>query len=323
MNTLTKTYVGVDISKKMLDVYVYPHEKLLRIQNSNQGLQELQKKLKSHHIEQVVCEASGNYELNLVSTLRKACYKVWVVNPAQVKAFIRSEGVKVKTDAHDARMLALFGVQKQSRYKQEEPSEKQAALHDFTDRREELLKIVDIEKKRMQNPRRNTFVQGNKRIIRALEKELEKIESEIRRIVSTDIELKKKSDLLNTIPGVGEHTANAVIAYLPELGQISNKAIAALVGSCPYPQESGTYRGKSRINGGRAKPRRKLYMAALVAARYNPVLARMYKGMVARGKTPKQALVANIRKLIITMNTMIQKCEAWNEHYTSFGCYAA
>jgi transposase len=308
--------VGIDVSKLHLDVHIFPVSKSFRVENSKVGISQLVKNLNpfDSKIDQIVCESSGGYELNVLNVLYSAGYKIWRVNPRRVKSFIESEGILVKTDSSDARMLAMFAMEKKSSYEPHISTKDDFKLRGAIKRRSDLIGMIKAEKTRLQSPFYETEIAGIKKLIKLLESRVKKYDEKINKLILENETWKRKAQIIESIPGVGRVTAMALLSHMPELGSIGHKQAAALLGAAPYTNESGSFKGASKIKGGRPEPRRVVYMAALSAARSNPILKAFYKKLCDRGKRPKVALVAVMRKLIIMINAMIAKNEIWNAH---------
>jgi len=309
---ITKIAVGVDVSKDHLDCCIYPTEKLLRIPNTTGGLKKLVRKLLSGKgVTQVVCEASGGYERLMVKTLRKRGYKVWVVDPKRIKAYKDSKGRRVKTDPIDAKMIALFAGQESCDYEQCNPSEQEEDIKALANRRSSLVAMVINEKKRLQQESNIACKKSIEQTIRYLEKQIKIIDKKRKVIIEGQGNLQKKADIMQSMRGVGATTAHDLLSFVPELGKVENKAIAAIVGVAPETRQSGKYNGHAFIRGGRSAARKALYMAALTASRSNPVLSQFYNRLTSRGKPSKVALVGVMRKMIVTLNVMLREEKTW------------
>lgn len=314
MNTLPKVHVGVDISKAYMDVFLHPFAKSFRIKNSEQGFAELLKILAGFDVVQVVCESSGGYQKLLLSTLEKAGYNTWEVDPKRVKSFIESEGVKVKTDKNDAKMIALFSSQKTRPYAAFQPSESTIKLRSFVHRRVQLVEMLSDEKKRLQQATTKEEKESINKLTEYIKTMIKSIEQTISGIIELDSELSEKYNIIISIPGVGTVTASTILAELPECGKLDNKQIAALSGVAPYTRQSGIYIGHAIIRGGRTLPRKALYMAALTSSNCNARFKEFYQRLIKAGKPAKVALVAVMRKLIVIINAMLRKQETWIEN---------
>jgi len=312
-NTVSRIFVGVDISKKYLDVHLNPLQQSFRVENTEKGITQLIAKIKPHDVGQVVCESTGGYGHLMLKMLDAEGYETWQVDPNRMKSFIRSEGKRAKNDRIDADMIAKFAsLKKNENPRIEGRYDKQALeLRDLVACRKNLSDILTEEKLRLDVPQPNQC----KRIIERhkifLEKELAKLDQRISTLIDKDNAFSQKAKIAESIPGIGRTTAATLIAYLPELGLVENKKIAALVGVAPYVNQSGQFVGKASIGGGRFEPRRALYMAAMAAIVHNPKMKAFYQRLKAAGKKPKVVLVAVMRKLIVILNTMLRKGEMW------------
>ena len=312
MENLTKIYVGVDVSKDSLDVCLYPIKVASIFVNSNEGIKQLNQLLLTYPVEQIVCESTGGYEDLMLKILRKAGHKVWQVEPNRIKSFIRSKGKKVKTDTIDAQMIALFAAQEKSEYDHVEYGKNVKFIHDLVKRRQDLIAMIVTETQRLKHPSQVTCKPEIKEHIVFMNRQLDNINKQIQQSINEDDDLNKKAKIIESVPGIGKATAAMIIAELPELGNTENKKAAALVGVVPYTQQSGQYRGKAFISGGRKRVRSAIYMAALVASRFNPALKEFYDRLRNVGKkSPKVALVAVMRKLITILNTMVKNQTEW------------
>ena len=305
-SSIPQIFVGVDVSKNKLDVHIYPLQKTFTVLNSKEGIQKIKQQLAGQVISQIVCEATGGYE-HLVKTLLSA----WVVEPKRIKAFIRSEGINAKTDKIDASMLALFASQKKPKHNPIILSADEEHIKALNNRRVDVIEMITKESNRIQHPQQKYCKNDVQKHISFLKKQLAKIDNEIEQLIRNNEALSSKAKIIESMPGVGKVTTSMLICSLPELGTVNDKQIAALVGVAPFDKQSGSYRGKSIVKGGRHNVRKVLYMAAVVAARFNPVLKIFYQRLLNGGKRPKVALVAIMRKLIVILNVMIQKGEAW------------
>ena len=312
MQNVTKIYVGVDVAKNWLDIHIHPLGESMRVDNSVDGLDRICKQLADKSVEQIVCESSGGYENLMVNTLRAKKYVVWRVDPKRVKAFIASEGVKAKTDAIDARMIALFASQKQCKYLTKGKSDSALQLTALVKRRNDLSEIAALEKRRMKAPDSHYCRASIENIIKIAETEVADLDRKINELIKNDSDFNNRKKIIESIPGLGPVTAAALLANMSELGTLENKEAAALLGVAPYSKQSGTYRGFEFISGGRFLPRKALYMAALTAARCNPMMKIFYTRLRKAGKKAKVALVAVMNKLIGVINAMLKKNTPWS-----------
>jgi transposase len=306
-----KCYVGMDVSKTILDVYILPDKKYMQFKNDTKGIQKLIGKLKFFSHAFVVMEATGGYEKLAAQSLQKADLSVSVVNPRLLRDFAKALGKLAKTDRIDAEVIALFGekMQPQANGIYNENQQKLADLHA---RRRQIIEMITMEKNRLDKAS-GDLKKSIQRIIKALEKELTAINDALEKSIQKDDGYAQKNRLLKSIKGVGPVVAAGIIAELPEIGNLRAKQISALAGLAPYNRDSGTLRGKRTIWGGRASVRATLYMATLVATRYNPQIKNFYERLCNAGKKKKVALTACMHKLLIIMNAMIKKGELWRE----------
>jgi transposase len=325
---VSKIVVGVDVSMKHLDVCIYKQdgfieenkaylkEKIIRVENSLNGLEIMLEELSRYSFkdfEQIVWESSGGYEILMGKILEKAGYTTWMVDPRRIRGFVASQGVKAKTDKIDAKMIALFAAQNKSDYKKNKQPEMYSDLRELVRRKIDLVEMVGMEKKRLRHPKQVICKEIIEAHIAFMEKQIEDVKSEINALIKDDDDWSRKAEIADSIPGVGEATIHAVLAEVPEIGSLTDKQVAAVVGVAPYPQESGSYIGQASIEGGRFLVRNVIYMAALTASRYNPDLKQFYQNLRANGKRPKVAIVAVMRKLIILINTLVRDNRIWSK----------
>lgn len=309
MNTNTEnkpvpTYVGVDIGKAGLDVS-FAGKSPCRYANSAAGIAELIKTLKKLQKPQVVCDPSGGYERDLLDALWAAGLAVSLVHAARVRAFARAQGRLAKSDPIDAVVLREFGELMRPGTLTA-PSPERERLAALVQRREQIVNILSMEEQRLAQTRDAVVRKMCERLLKELEAQLEEMDEVIAAHIEADATLKNQSERLQQIQGIGPVTAMTLLAELPELGTLSRNESGAIGGVAPYNNDSGEHRGRRTIRGGRAKVRRVLYMAALVATRFNPILKAFYDRLVAAGKPKKVALVAVMRKLIVLLNHLLK-----------------
>ena len=306
--------VGIDVAKDSVEVGVDGQTQTESLSNDARGHKALLARLKALQVDLIVMEATGGLEAPLVCALQLAGHSVAVVNPRQARDFARSMGKLAKTDRIDALALAqlahvLAHHPNRHKYVKAPLSKAQQRLAALVTRRRQLVGMLVAERCRLPQtapPARKSV----SKIINALSKELNHIEADMRiHVLDHFADL---SDLLDTVKGVGSTTISTLIADLPELGKLKHKEISALVGVAPINRDSGRMRGKRTIHGGRAAVRATLYMAALVASRYNPVIKTFYQRLVAAGKPKKVALTACMRKLLIILNAMVKSGKPWD-----------
>lgn len=302
--------VGIDVSKKRLDVYVHPAGTLFSLDNDEAGLAGLVEQLGAVKPDCIGLEATGGYEKLAAASLAEAGLPVVVINPAQVRHYAKAVGTRAKTDSIDARMIALFiaATEPEPRALMDEQT---AALAELMARRRQLVGMLVAEKNRLGRLPPGKARLSVVRIIAALNDELTKLDSDLGGLIEQSPVWRDKQNLLASVPGIGDKIARALLADLPELGQLDRRAIAALAGLAPFTRQSGQWRGKSFIAGGRAAPRSALFIGAMVAARHNGPLKAFYSRLVAAGKPKRLALIATARKLLTILNAIIRDRKPW------------
>jgi transposase len=309
--SISKNYVGVDVSKDFLDIYIHPSGMSCRIANTKKEITKFFKKHTTDNIEQIVCESSGGYEFLLLEIARKNSLKVWQVEPKRIRAFIVSEGIKAKTDKIDARLIALFASTKESTYSPIEPSKEQAELKVLSMRRADLQQMIVMEKNRLKHPQHALSKKPISTHIAFMEREVKEIDKKAEQIIVNDETLNAKKKILESIPGFGKVTILALLSCVPELGKIEKNQISALLGVAPFDNQSGQFKGQSSIKGGRRHVRKALYMASISAVRWNPPIKALYERLCNQGKPTKVAIVASMRKLGTIANTMVKNGTVW------------
>lgn len=302
-------YVGIDVSKKRLDVCVQPSGESWSVANEEAGVHALIERLSDAAIEAVVLEPTGGYE-SLVSThLAAAGLPLAVVNPRQVREFARASGRLAKTDRIDAQVLAHFAevIRPALRALKDEATKELEAL---VTRRRQLVGMLSAEKNRLGGVPK-ALRHDIKAHISWLERRIRDTDNQLKLRVKASELWRVNDDLLRSVPGVGRISAVTLMADLPELGSLSRRQIAALVGVAPFARDSGTLRGRRTVWGGRAGVRAVLYMAAVSAMRCNPIIRAFYLRLTDAGKPPKVALTACMRKLLIILNAIIRTQTPW------------
>lgn len=303
-------FIGIDISSTRLDVAVIPSGIEESYSNDLEGIEALTQKIKALDPQLIIMEASGGLESLTAALLAKAGLPVAVINPRQARDFARATGKLAKTDAIDARILAQFGqaVRPEVRKLPDDDTQELTAL---VSRKRQLTQMLVMEKNRLRTAKRITQA-SIKRVIASLEEESKSVDKEIQSFIDSSTIWRAKDDLLKSVPGLGSTTSSTLLSMLPELGTLNHKQVAALVGVAPFNQDSGTLRGKRKVWGGRSKVRSALYMAALVATRYNPIIKEFYQKLCKSGKAKKVALVACMHKLLTILNAMLKNSTPWN-----------
>ena len=304
------TVVGIDVSKDRLDVAIRPSGEAFAVERNATGLEQLVTRLTALSPQLVALEATGGFETVAAATLATAGLPVAVVNPAQIRAFARAIGQRAKTDPIDAAVIAHFAeaTRPEPRALPDEATQLLAAL---VARRRQIVEMMAAEGQRERRLTDKRLKRSIVRLRKALEKELAEIDGEIDDSVRGSPVWREKEDLLASVPGVGPVIARTLIAELPELGTLNGKQIAALAGLAPYTRRSGQWKGRSFIGGGRTVVRTALFMGALVAKRFNPVLSVFFDRLVAAGKPKMVAIIAVARKLLTILNAILRDKKPW------------
>ena len=303
-------YVGIDVARERLDVSVGGEGKAWQVGNDAAGIGALRERLVELEPVGIVLEATGGLERALVAALGAAELPVSVVNPRQVRDFARATGRLAKTDVIDAGLLARFGEALKPEVRPL-PDAQTQALRGMVARRRQVVEMLTAERNRV--PQATPWVRRQlQRHIAGLRRQLAALDREVATLIQASPVWRARDNLLRSVPGIGTVTASLLVAALPELGRLNRKQIAALVGVAPHNRDSGSYRGKRSVWGGRAPVRASLYMAALVATRFNPVIKTFYARLCAAGKPKKVALTACMRKLLTILNRMLHTQSSWN-----------
>jgi len=301
--------VGVDVSKSKLDVYLLERDLLLSVPNDQQAIATLISRLARYRLERIVIEATGRLEHAFVTAAVAKGLPIVVVSPLKVRRFADAVGQLAKTDAIDARLIAQFAATLKP------------AVHPIADAKTQIIKDLVVRRRQltslrtMEKNRRPIMPESLKpsidRMIETLDRELESLEQLIQNAVEQHTAWRHKRDLLTSMPGIGRAVASTLIGDLPELGSLSRRQIGALTGVAPFNRDSGAFRGKRRIRGGRAHSRTALFLSAMVAIRYNPDIKRFYERLLQAGKHKKVALTACIRKIVTALNAMLRDNKPW------------
>lgn len=312
---ISKIYIGIDVSKAMLDIFCTHDASYDQYQNSTAGIKQFIKTLKIYNKDQILVtlEATGGYEKLTARTLVEKGFSVAVINPRIIRSFAKASGKLAKTDKIDAKIIATYAekMQPESRLAFNKNHDK---ITELSTRRAQLIAMIVAEKNRLDKVSPE-IKRSILRIIKLLEKELAEIDDQLKSLVQADESFAQKYTLLKSVKGIGEKTATALIAYLPELGTLEERKITALAGLAPFNCDSGNMKGKRMIWGGRSSVRNSLYMATMTAVRSNNVIKAFYNRLVNAGKPKMVALTACMRKLIIIMNAMIRNNQPWHQNY--------
>ncbi|WFU31840.1 IS110 family transposase [Bradyrhizobium brasilense] len=303
-------YVGIDVSKDRLDVHVRPSGEAFAVARDGKGLEELVARLQAISPALIAVEATGGFETIVAAALAGARLPLVVVNPAQIRHFAQAVGQRAKTDPIDAAVIARFveAVQPEPRAM---PDQEARLLAELVSRRRQIIEMIVAERQREKRAENVRVRKSLARHIKVLEKELPEIDNDIDTLVRGSPVWRAKEELLVSFPGVSNTLARTFLAEVPELGTLNRRQIASLAGLAPFTRQSGRWKGKSMIGGGRAKLRAGLYMAALSASRYHPQLKVFYRRLVTAGKPKMVALIAVARKVLTTLNAMLRDQKPW------------
>lgn len=302
-------FVGIDVAQAELVIALRPTEESWTVGNDEPGIAALLRRLRPLAVTLIVLEATGGYERAVVAALATAGFPLVVANPRHVRDFARGTGQLAKTDQVDAALLALFAERVQPEPRPL-PDAATHALEALLARRRQLLDMLTAERNRLAHAV-PAVARDLRRHIRWLEQRLGHLDRDLDKQIQQSPVWRTKDDLLQSAPGVGPVVSRTLLGALPELGTLTHKQIAALVGVAPFPRDSGTRRGHRRVAGGRAPVRAALYMGALVASRYNPIIRAFYQRLVAAGKPKKVALTACMHKLLTILNAMVRSNTVW------------
>jgi transposase len=303
-------FVGIDVSKSWVDIHVRPDGAAFRCTTDTEGLAALVRRLRPLSPVLIVMEASGGYESLVAASLAEAGLPVAIVNPRQVRRFAEALGQLAKTDAIDARVIAHFAeaIRPPPRPL---PDAMMLQLQELLTRRRQLVVMINAEKQRFAKAASTVTQRSHKAMLKSLENEQGRIERAIDKLIQQSPLWCKKLDLLTSVPGVGDIVARTLLAELPELGSVDRHQIAALAGLAPFSRDSGRKKGKRFVRAGRVQVRAPVYMACLVAIRYNPPLKAFYRRLREAGKPARLALVAVMRKLLTILNAMLRDNRSW------------
>jgi transposase len=310
---MTKSWIGIDVAKAELVVAITPQGELFTVPNTPDAVDTLAQKLRRTQPERIVLEATGGYETLVATVLASAHLPVAVVNPRQVRDFARSTGQLAKTDSLDANILAAFAQAVRVEVRPL-PNEDARALQAVVVRRRQVVEMLTAERNRLRLANQ-AVAPSIREIIRVLEQQLHDLDDDLQQRLHSSPVWRKAQNLLKTIPGVGDVVASTVLALLPELGQLNRKAIAKLVGVAPLNRDSGQFRGRRTVWGGRATIRAVLYMGTLVASQHNPVIRAFYQRLLKAGKPKKLALTACMHKLLLILNAVLHDGKPWTKEF--------
>lgn len=306
--TLYNNFVGVDIGKFSFVVAVHGQKQVKEYDNDPSGIKSFIKDYQKYLLQGLcILETTGGYEMRLVLTLCEAGYSIHRANTRKVKHFIRSLGNSAKTDKLDSKALALYGYERAARLECFTPQSQQAlALYELVQRRQDLKRLLVAEKNRLKAPRANLVQESCRVMIETINQQVQLITEQINAFIEQDPGLKAKKEILKSIPGIGDITANELLVFLPELGTLSRRQIASLAGVAPMANDSGTFKGYRATGHGRSDIKPILFMAAMAARNSNSSLKSFYNRLIETGKKKMVALTALMRKIIVIANARLK-----------------
>ncbi|EJE4149882.1 TPA: IS110 family transposase [Vibrio parahaemolyticus] len=314
MNTNTKQSinVGVDTGKTQLDIYIRPIDHFFTVENNEKGIEKAIKVIQQYHPERVVIEATGRLEMPFVLACSEHSLPIVRANPIHVKRFAGAIGRRAKNDRLDAQLIAHYAEAIKPTILNIKPK-KIRLMSDLVIRRNQLMGMQTMEKNRLQILPQSLH-STIKPLLTALKNQITKIEQKLEKLIEESPEYQSKNIILQSVPGVGPIAAASIISNVPELGYITNKQAASLIGVAPITKESGRYKGKRAIQGGRAQVRTVLYMAMMSAMQCNPVFKTTYERLLAAGKPKKVAIIACVRKMVVILNSMLRDGVMWDQN---------
>ena len=307
--------IGIDVAKDKLDVAFRPSGECFVVGRDSAGIDGLVARLKSCKVAVIGLEATGGLETVVAASLSAAGLPVVIVNPAQVRAFANALGKRAKTDVIDAKVIAHF-IEATKPAVRTLPDEATRQLGDLVGRRSQIIAMIGAEQQRKKRCPNKRLLASIERLQVALQKELSDIDGQVRDMVRSSDIWREKDELLESVPGVGRVISARLLADMPELGKLGRRQIAALAGLAPWTRESGQWKGKSFIGGGRPDVRSDLFMGAMVAIRHNPVLKAFYEKLLAAGKPKMVAIIAVARKLLTILNAILRDGKPWSVEET-------
>jgi transposase len=303
---------GIDVAKNQLEVFIDTVDQRLTVANDAPGIAQLVKRLQDCKVRLAVIESTGRYHRRVAATLAEVDLNVATVNPQQARAFAKAAGKLEKTDRIDAPLLARFGRALQPRVDEKTP-ENRRILADLVSRRRALTQMKVAETNRAQDPLPKLAARQSAKLLRLIEQQIEDLDRVIARLIESNDDWHNRSQIIDSVPGIGPDTANQLTIQLPELGKLNRQQIAKLVGVAPLNCDSGHFRGQRKIKGGRHGVRTLLYMAAFNARQNCERFRRYFDGLIARGKLYQVAMTACMRKLLVTLNQMVKTNASWIE----------
>ena len=302
--------VGIDVAKATLDLHILSSGQTQTLPNTKAGFGQLKTALPHPATCLIVLEATGGFERQVVADLTDAGYRVAVINPKRARDFAKALGLVAKTDRIDARVLALFAEKVQPDPSEKTPG-KQAEIQQLVARRRQLIDLKTQESNRWDTTQAKAARKSIQAVINTLEAEIRGIEKVIEALLESDDDWQNKIQLIQSVPGLGSVTATTVVADVPEIGKLNRQQISALIGLAPFNRDSGSTKGKRAIAGGRKSVRCVLYMAALAARRFNPVIKAFADRLAQHGKPFKVIITACMRKLLVILNSIVKSGRPW------------
>jgi transposase len=306
---------GIDVSASTLDICIYPSLAMFQIANTPEALQQFLPQLQTAQVELVALEATGGLERDCRVACAELGLPVAMINPRQIRDFARAANRLAKTDRLDARTIAEFAAKMEPSVTPM-PREKIEKIQAFSTRRQQLRKQITQEKNRLSRTVDTEVRQCHEQVIQLLEQQQAEVQQRLNELIQQDAELQANQELLISVPGVGEKTANMLIAEVPELGNTSTAKLSKLAGLAPINRDSGTLRGKRMTGGGRRQVRSNLFMVTLVATQKNSVIKKYYNRLLEKGKPKMVALIAAMRKLLGILNQILKTKQPWRETMT-------
>ena len=309
-NNQNEINVGVDTGKTQLDIYIRPLNSYFVVSNDEVGIKEAIKTIKKYKVTRIVIEATGRLEQPFIIACAKANLPFVISNPVRIKKFAGAINQQAKTDKLDAQLIAYYAEVMKPDLSQLKPEDIRL-MSDLLSRRRQLMEMQTMEKNRLQiMPKEITS--SIKPLLTVMKNQLDKIDNKLQKLIDSRDEYKIKNDIIQSVPGVGKVVAFNLISEMPELGYINNKEASSLVGVAPFNRESGSYKGNRMIRGGRSQIRTAMYMAMMSAIQCNRTFKEYYQRLVAAGKPKQVAIIACIRKLVITLNSMVRDGIYWD-----------
>ncbi|CCN81243.1 putative transposase, IS116/IS110/IS902 [Vibrio nigripulchritudo SFn27] len=311
-NILQNINIGVDTGKAQLDIFIRPLNLFVTVSNNDKGIKDAIKTIKKHSPERIVIEATGRLEMPFVLACAEAKLPIVRANPIHIKRFAGAIGRRAKNDRLDAELIAHYAEAIKPDISIIK-AENIRLMSDLVIRRNQLLSMQTMEKNRIKVLPKSLH-STIKPMLTAMKKQISNIEDKLVKLIESSPDYQTKNDILQSVPGIGNIAAASIISNAPELGYITNKQAASLIGVAPITRESGRYKGKRVIQGGRAQVRTVLYMAMMSAMQCNPVFKATYTRLVQSGKPKKVAIIACVRKMVVILNSMLRDGVMWDEN---------